>query len=273
MLTPHLLSPSLPWHQVASPVLQPVCHCCWQWHICAGGFYICPLGTTLRSATPNRQQMLTSFAPSWPGLVINWQPRRKRFQGVSRALICLTWDLEMRTVLPKTGASNSILSPPLSPTSQALRMLSIAHVSSAHHYPRCCQLANLDRETLLAAKCILPFGKRSVAHIRDSVNKNHGTVHASPSFALCHLCLIEFYELSASNRHFHQLLRQPRLAVGADAVAFILPFTTVVRATAPSVPGSDFLLSFKTMCETLLCRTVASVSLRMTEAISSPGEV
>lgn len=30
----------------------PVCHCCWQRHICAGGSYFCPLGTTLRSATP-----------------------------------------------------------------------------------------------------------------------------------------------------------------------------------------------------------------------------
>lgn len=178
VLTPHLLSPSLPWHQVASPVLQPLRHCCWQRHICAGGFYICPLGTTLGSATLNWQQTLTSFDPSWPRLVINWQPRRKRLQDLRRALIFLTWDLGMRTVFLKTEVSNGTLSPPLFHTSQALRMPCIAHVSSAHHYPGCCQLANSDCETLLSASCFCLLG--SVAYICDSLNTNYGTVHTSP---------------------------------------------------------------------------------------------
>lgn len=137
-------------------------HCCWQRHICAGGFYICPLGTTLRSATLNWQQMLTSFDPSCPRLVINRQPRRKRLQDFSRALTFLTWDLGVHTVFLKTAVSNSILSPPLFHPSQALGMLCIAHISSAHHYPRCCQLANSDCKTLLSANCILPFGKRNI---------------------------------------------------------------------------------------------------------------
>lgn len=129
--------------------------------ICAGGFYFCPLGTTLGSATLNWQQMLTRIDPSWPGLIINWQPRRKRLQDLRRALISLSWDLAMCTVLLKTAVSNNILSPPLFTTSQAPQMPCTARFSSAYHYLRCCQLANLDCKTLLSANCILSFGKCS----------------------------------------------------------------------------------------------------------------
>lgn len=108
--------------------------------------------------------MLTSFGPSWPGLVINWHPRRKRLQDLSRALIFLTWDLKMRVVLLKTAACNSFVLPPLFYTSRALQMLCITHISSTHRYPGCCQLANLDCKTLLSANCILPFGNHSVHH-------------------------------------------------------------------------------------------------------------
>lgn len=161
----------------------------------------------------------------------------------------LSWDLPMCTVLLKTAVSNSILSPPLF-TSQTPQMLCVACVSSA--YSGCCQLANLDCKTLLSANCILPFRKCS-GHL-SLCNINQSTVRTSPSFSLCHISLMEFYELSAANRCFHSPLRQPQLTVGVDAVAFLLPFTSVLRATAPSIPASDFLLSFKTMCETLLCR-------------------
>ena len=136
------------------------------------------------------------------GWLLTDNQEEKGLQDLSRALISLTWDLEMCRVLLKTAVSNSILSPSLFPTSQALRMPCIARISSAHHYPGCCQLANLDCKSLLSANRILPFGKCS-AHICDSVNTNHGMVHTSPSFALSHICLIEFYELSASNRYFH----------------------------------------------------------------------
>lgn len=145
--------------------------------------------------------MLRSFDPSWLGLIISWPPRRKRLQDLSRVLVPLTWDLEVCTVLLKTAVSNSILRQLLSPTSQAQWMLCIAHVSYAHHYCRCCQPANSDWKTLLSADGIMPLGECSVCLWLCEYKPR--TVHTLPSFALCHVHLREFYELSASSHYFH----------------------------------------------------------------------
>lgn len=145
--------------------------------------------------------MLRSFDPSWLGLIINRPSRRKRLQDLSRALVPLTWDLEGRTVLLKTALSNSIFPRLLSPTSHALWMLCIAHVSYAHHYRRCCQPANSGCKTLLSADSILLLGECSICLWFCEYKPR--TVHTPPSFALCHIYLREFYELSASSRYFH----------------------------------------------------------------------
>lgn len=125
-------------------------------------------------------------------------------------------------------------------------MLCFGLLSSAHHPPRCClEIQTASPHHLQGVFCLLS----SVVYICDSGIQSTARSLHPPRSLYATAASQSFKNFSASNQYLQRVLRQPQLAAGADAAG-----SSARTATAPSIPGGIFLLSFKTMCESLLCR-------------------
>lgn len=188
--------------------------------------------------------MVTNLSASWSGLVINWPPRRgsKISTGHKYLWAGIWWlaQLYWKQQCPVASLATS------------LPALCFGLISAAHHHPRCRLLRNVDCESPPFPNIILPFEKRSV-HLWLCAHKaQHG-----PCTPLA-LFVPQLPQRVLGTFSFQSLLPvrpAPAWACGGGGCCRLLSLLAAAAgATAPSVPGRDSLFSFKTMCESLLCR-------------------
>lgn len=213
--------------------------------------------------------MLRSFDPSWLGLIINRPSRRKRLQDLSRVLVPLTWGRALFYW--------KLHSP-----------IAFSHDCSPPHHRRCECCASLTFLMLIiiagAASLRIQAARHyclqtvfcfwgSAASVCGSVNTNHvRSMH--PPRSLCATSTLESFmnfqlPVATSTNSCDSLsLRRGRMLSRSSCRSHQswelrqLPF-----------PGAIFSLVSKQCVKPCSAETVASVSLRMTEAISSPGKV